>query len=150
MLFRKIWISPTGYKIKQYRDDGTKRWVDEDHAGYLRWLAAGNVPEEVAYVPPVAPADDDPVLLRQAKRQKIALIRSKFLELVEADYDPVEIAIRDMRAIDNLSQAKPVGAKFTAMVADLDPYITWRNNLIQSVRACTLVSQVVAISVAYP
>ena len=150
MLFRKIWISPTGYKIKQYRDDGTERWVDEDHAGYLRWLAAGNVPEEVAYVPPVAPADDDPGLLRQAKRQKIALIRSKFLELVEADYDPVEIAIRDMRAIDNLSQAKPVGAKFTAMVADLDPYITWRNNLIQSVRACTLVSQVVAISVAYP
>lgn len=150
MLFRKIWISPTGYKIKQYRDDGTERWVDEDHAGYLRWLAAGNTPEEVLYVPPVAPADDDPVLLRQAKRQKIALIRSKFLELVEADYDPVEIAIRDMRAIDNLSQAKPVGAKFTAMVADLDPYITWRNNLIQSVRACTLVSQVVAISVAYP
>ena len=59
MLFRKIWISPTGYKIKQYRDDGTERWVDEDHAGYLRWLAAGNVPEEVAYVPPVAPADDE-------------------------------------------------------------------------------------------
>ncbi len=150
MLFRKIWISPTGYKIKQYRDDGTERWVDEDHAGYLRWLAAGNVPEEVAYVPPVAPADDDPVLLRQAKRQKIALIRSKFLELVEADYDPVEIAIRDMRAIDNLSQAKPVGAKFANMVTDLDPYITWRNNLIQAVRACTLVSQVAAISVAYP
>ena len=150
MLFRKIWISPTGYKIKQYRDDGTERWVDEDHAGYLRWLATGNVPEEVAYVPPVAPADDDPVLLRQAKRQKIALIRSKFLELVEADYDPVEIAIRDMRAIDNLSQAKPVGAKFANMVTDLDPYITWRNNLIQAVRACTLVSQVAAISVAYP
>ena len=150
MLFRKIWISPTGYKIKQYRDDGTERWVDEDHAGYLRWLAAGNVPEEVAYVPPVAPADDDPVLLRQAKRQKIALIRSKFLELVKADYDPVEIAIRDMRAIDNLSQAKPVGAKFANMVTDLDPYITWRNNLIQAVRACTLVSQVAAISVAYP
>jgi len=150
MLFRKIWISPTGYKIKQYRDDGTERWVDEDHAGYLRWLAAGNVPEEVAYVPPVAPADDDPVLLRQAKRQKIALIRSKFLELVEADYDPVEIAIRDMRAIDNLSQAKPVGAKFANMVTDLDPYITWRNNLIQAVRACTLVSQVEAIEVTYP
>ena len=150
MLFRKIWISPTGYKIKQYRDDGTERWVDEDHAGYLRWLAAGNVPEEVAYVPPVAPADDDPVLLRQAKRQKIALIRSKFLELVEADYDPVEIAIRDMRAIDNLSQAKPVGAKFANMVTDLDPYITWSNNLIQAVRACTLVSQVEAIEVTYP
>ena len=150
MEFKKIFISATEFKIRQYRDDGMERYVDQDHAGYLRWLAAGNVPEEVAYVPPVAPADDDPGLLRQAKRQKIALIRSKFLELVEADYDPVEIAIRDMRAIDNLSQAKPVGAKFTAMVADLDPYITWRNNLIQAVRACTLVSQVAAISVAYP
>ena len=150
MLFRKIWISPTGYKIKQYRDDGTERWVDEDHGGYLRWLAAGNTPEEVPYVPPVVPADDYPELLRQAKRQKIALIRSKFLELVEADYDPVEIAIRDMRAIDNLSQAKPVGAKFANMVTDLDPYITWRNNLIQAVRACTLVSQVEAIEVTYP
>jgi len=72
------------------------------------------------------------------------------LELVEADYDPVEIAIRNMKAIDNLSQSKTVGAKFTSMVADLDPYISWRNNLIRSVRACTLVSQVVAISVAYP
>ena len=150
MLFRKIWISPTGYKIKQYRDDGTERWVDEDHAGYLRWLAAGNTPEEVLYVPPVAPPDDDPALLKRAKRDKIAIIKSTFLELVEADYDPAEIAIRNMKAIDNLSQAKVVGSKFTNMVADLDPYITWRNNLIQSVRACTLVSQVVAISVAYP
>ena len=150
MKFKKIFISATEFKIRQYRDDGMERYVDQDHAGYLRWLAAGNVPEEVAYVPPVAPADDDPVLLRQAKRQKIALIRSKFLELVEADYDPVEIAIRDMRAIDNLSQSKAVGAKFTNMVADLDPYITWRNNLIQSVRACTLVSQVEAIEVTYP
>lgn len=145
-----MWISATESKIRQYRDDGHDRWVDQDHAGYLRWLAAGNVPEEVPYVPPVVPADDDPELLRQAKRQKIALIRSKSLELVEADYDPVEISIRNMKAIDNLSQSKAVGAKFTNMVADLDPYITWRNNLIQVVRACTLVSQVVAISVTYP
>jgi len=150
MLFKKIWISETAYKIRQYRDDGTDRWVDEDHAGYIRWLAAGNTPEEVLYVPPVAPPDDDPALLKRAKRDKIAIIRSTFLELVEADYDPVEIAIRNMKAIDNLSQSKTVGAKFTSMVADLDPYISWRNNLIRSVRACTLVSQVVAISVAYP
>ena len=150
MLFKKIWISETAYKIRQYRDDGTDRWVDEDHAGYLRWLAAGNTPEEVAYVPPVVPADDDPTLLKQAKREKIALIRSTFLELVEENYDPVEISIRNMKAIDNLSQSKAVGAKFTNMVADLDTYITWRNNLIQAVRACTLVSQVEAIEVTYP
>lgn len=148
--YKKIWISETVYKIRQYRDDGRERWVDEDHAGYLRWLAAWNTPEEVLYVPPVAPPDDDPALLKRAKRDKIAIIRSTFLELVEADYDPTEIAIRNMKAIDNLSQSKTVGAKFTRMVADLDPYITWRNNLIQSVRACTLVSQVEAIEVTYP
>ena len=124
--------------------------MDEDHAGYLRWLAAGNTPEEVPYVPPVVPADDDPDLLRQAKRKKIAFIRNVFLSLVNETYDPVEISIRNMRAIDNLSQSKAVGAKFTNMVADLDLYITWRNNLIQSVRACTLVSQVAAIEVTYP
>lgn len=124
--------------------------MDSDHAGYLRWLAAGNMPEEVPYVPPVVPADDDPDLLRLAKREKIALIRSTFLDLVEENCDPVEISIRSMKAIDNLSQSKAVGAKFTAMVADLEPYITWRNNLIQAVRACTLVSQVEAIEVTYP
>lgn len=150
MLFKKIWVSSVAYKIWQVRDDGIERWVDEDHGGYLRWLATGNVPEEVAYVPPVAPADDDPVLLRQAKRQKIALIRSKFLELVEENYDPVEISIRSMKAIDNLSKGQVVGAKFTNMVTDLDHYITWRNNRIQAVRACTLVSQVEAIEVTYP
>ena len=150
MFYRKIFISESVYRIRQYRDDNSNRFVDEDHAGYLRWLAAGNVPEEVAYVPPEIPADDDPALLRQAKRQKIALIRGKFLALVEENYDPVEISIRNMKAIDNLSQSKPVGAKFTNMVADLDPYITWRNDLIQAVRACTLVSQVEAIEVTYP
>ena len=150
MFYRKIFISESVYRIRQYRDDNSNRFVDEDHAGYLRWLAVGNVPEEVPYIPPVIPADDDPALLRQAKRQKIALIRDKFLALVEENYDPVEISIRSMKAIDNLSQSKPVGAKFTNMVADLDPYITWRNDLIQAVRACTLVSQVEAIEVTYP
>ena len=150
VIFKKVWISEIAYKIRQYRNDGTDRWVDEDHAGYLNWLAAGNTPEEVAYVPPVIPADDDPDLLKRAKREKIAVIRRKFLELVEENYDPVEISIRNMKAIDNLSQAKPVGTKFTNMLADLDPYIIWRNNLIKAVRACTLVSQVEAIEVTYP
>ena len=150
MFYRKIFISESVYRIRQYRDDNSNRLVDEDHAGYLRWLAAGTMPEEVPYVPPVVPADDDPDLLRLAKREKIALIRSTFLDLVEENHDPVEISIRNMEAVDKLSQSKPVGAKFANMVTDLDPYITWRNNLIQAVRACTLVSQVAAISVAYP
>ena len=150
LIFKKLWISETEYKIRQFRDDGTERFVDEDHAGYLRWLTAGHTPEEVPYVPPVVPADDDPDLLRLAKREKIALIRSTFLELVKENYDPVEISIRSMKAIDNLSKGQVVGAKFTNMVTDLDHYITWRNNRIQAVRACTLVSQVEAIEVTYP
>ena len=150
MFYRKIFISESVYRIRQYRDDNSNRFVDEDHAGYLRWLAVGNVPEEVPYIPPVIPADDDPALLEQAKRQKIALIRGKFLALVEENYDPVEISIRSMKAIDNLSKGQVVGAKFTNMVTDLDHYITWRNNRIQAVRACTLVSQVEAIEVTYP
>ena len=150
MFYRKIFISESVYRIRQYRDDNSNRFVDEDHAGYLRWLAVGNVPEEVPYIPPVIPADDDAMLLRQAKRQKIQDIRELFWSLVEADYDPAEIAIRNMKAIDNLSQSKAVGAKFTNMLANLDPFITWRNTLIQSVRACTLVSQVEAIEVTYP
>ena len=149
MLFKKIFYSDTEYKIRQFRDDGTERFVDEDHAGYLRWLTAGHTPEEVPYVPPVVPADDDPDLLRLAKRQKIRDIRAMFLSLVAEDYDPTEIAIRNMKAIDNLSQSKAVGAKFTNMLADLDPYITWRNTKVQAVRACALVSEVQAIQVAY-
>ena len=149
MRYSKIWTNESSSRIRQYRDDGTHRWVDEDHAGYLRWLAAGNTPEEVPYVPPVVPADDDPALLKQAKRQKIRDIRAMFLSLVAEDYDPTEIAIRNMKAIDNLSQSKAVGAKFTNMLADLDPYITWRNTKVQAVRACALVSEVQAIQVAY-
>lgn len=150
MIFKRIYISGTDYKIRQYRDDGTIRFVDEDHGGYLRWLAAGNTPEEVAFIPPVVPDDNDPTLLKQAKREKIQEIRSIFLSLVEDTYDPAEIAIRDMAAISNLSQSKPAGAKFTNMLADLDPYITWRNMKVQTVRACALVSQVEAISISYP
>ena len=147
--YTKIWTSESAYKIRQCRNDGRERWVDENHGGYLRWLAAGNVPEEVPYVPPVVPADDDPALLEQAKRQKIRDIRAMFLSLVAEDYDPTEIAIRNMKAIDNLSQSKAVGAKFTNMLADLAPYITWRNTKVQAVRACALVSEVQAIQVAY-
>jgi len=150
VFFKKIWISESAYKIRQYRDDGSHRYVDEDHGGYLRWLAAGHTPEEVLYVPPAIPADDDPTLLRQAKRQKIRDIKDLFLLMVEEDYDPVEIGIRNMKAIDNLSQGNALGAKFTNMLANLDPYITWRNAKIQAVRACSLVSQVGAIQVAYP
>lgn len=149
-IYKKIWIGETTYKIRQYRDDGSDRWVDVDHAGYLRWLTAGHTPEEVPYVPPVVPADDDPDLLRQAKRRKIREIRAFFLVLVEENYDPVEISIRNMKAIDNLSQSKAVGAKFTNMLADLAPYITWRNTKVQAVRACALVSEVQAIQVTYP
>lgn len=150
MIFKKLWISETEYKIRQFRDDGTERFVDEDHAGYLRWLTAGHTPEEVPYVPPIIPADNDPDILKRVKRQKIQAVRSLFLQLVEDTYDPTEIAIRGMQVIDAHNQGKAVPAKFTNMVADLDPYISWRNTKIQAIKACTLASQVEAISLAYP
>lgn len=46
----KVWISSTEYRIRQIRDDGIIRFVDEDHGGYLQWCAGGNVPEEIPYV----------------------------------------------------------------------------------------------------
>ena len=150
MIFRKMWISETAYKIRQYRNDGRERYVDEDHGGYLRWLAAGNVPEEVPYVPPVVPADDDPIMVKGAKQRKVQAIREKFLELIEETYDPAEIAIRNMQAIDAHLQGKATPAKFTNMLANLDPYITWRHSKIQAIRNCTLVSQVNAILISYP
>lgn len=150
MIFKKIFISETEFKIRQYRDDGRERFVDQDHAGYLRWLAAGNVPEEVPYVPPVIPADDDPELLRQAKQDKIAIIRREFMALVAENFDAAEIAIRNMKEIVAIREGKAQTAKFTNMLADLDPYITWRHSKIQAIRNCTLVSQVNAILISYP
>lgn len=47
-------MAPKSYRIQEVRDDGTSRFVDEGHQRYLDWLAAGNVPEVVPYVPPPA------------------------------------------------------------------------------------------------
>jgi hypothetical protein len=53
--YKKIGVSPTQYKIEQVRDDGLVRWVDADHAAFLKWKAEGNVPEKIEYVPPIVP-----------------------------------------------------------------------------------------------
>lgn len=73
-----------------------------------------------------------------------------FLSLVIEDYDPAEIALRDMKAIGNLSQGKSVGARFTNMVDDLTPYLDWRAVKLAEVNACTTFAQVDAIVVSYP
>lgn len=48
--YDKVWISEAEYRIRQIRDDGMIRFVDDDYEGYVQWLAAGNVPEELPYV----------------------------------------------------------------------------------------------------
>lgn len=149
--YKKVWVSETEYRIKQFRDDGSIRWVADNHAGYLQWLSVGNVPEEIPYVPPTTPPAEYPlVTLKRVKKLKIRDIRDVFLDLVFDEYDPAEIAVRTMTAVDNLRQNKAVGAKFTNMVSYLDPYVTWRNNKIQAVKACTTVDAVAAITTSYP
>lgn len=52
MMFKKVWKSPTSYRILQLRDDGNSRYVDEDYAQYIRWCSEGNIPEEIPYTQP--------------------------------------------------------------------------------------------------
>jgi len=148
--YRKIGISSTAYKIEQVRDDGLIRWVDADHAGFLKWKAEGNVPEKIEYVPPIVPPDDDPILLATAKKEKIRAIRAEFSRLIEDEYDATAIGLRNAKAIEALQTGKAVPAAFTAMMVYIAPYEAWRAAKIVAVKACTLVSQVAAVTVSYP
>jgi len=148
--YKKIGVSPTAYKIEQVRDDGLIRGVDADHGGYLKWKAEGNVPEKIEYVPPIVPPDDDPVLLAAAKREKIQAIRAEFTRLIEDEYDAFSIGLKNMAAINAISKSNALPASFTVMKAYIDPVETWRNDMIAAVKACTLVTQVVAVVVSYP
>ena len=73
MNYRKVWISETEYKIEQQRDDGTIRWVTEDHGAYVAWLDDGNIPEEVEYIAPAPMSDEEG--WQQVREQRTALLR---------------------------------------------------------------------------
>lgn len=59
MIFKKIWISATEYRIEQIREDGRTRYVDEDYGQYVDWLNQGNIPEAVEYVAPALPTTEE-------------------------------------------------------------------------------------------
>lgn len=73
-MYRKRWIGETEYLIQQHAG-GRWRQSSEESAGYVRWLAAGNMPEEIAYVPPEPP---EPPTLESLKSTKEAEIRAAY------------------------------------------------------------------------
>ena len=69
-MYRKRWISENEYLIQQ-RAGSIWRQSSEDSAGYLSWIAAGNAPEEIAYVPPEPPVPPTLESLKSAKEAEI-------------------------------------------------------------------------------
>lgn len=57
--YNKVYTdTESGYVIIQVRADGINRTVSEEHHDYLDYLAAGNIPTEIAYAAPPAPPED--------------------------------------------------------------------------------------------
>ncbi len=73
-MYRKRWISESEYLIQQYAG-GRWRQSSEESAGFVRWLAEGNAPEEIAYVAPEPPV---PPTLDSLKSQKETEIRAAY------------------------------------------------------------------------
>ena len=73
-MYRKRWISESEYLIQQHAG-GIWRQSSEDSAGYLSWIADGNTPEEIAYVPPEPP---EPPTLESLKSAKAAEVRAAY------------------------------------------------------------------------
>lgn len=71
---RRFTNAQGAYQIDQIRDDGMIRKVDENHGGYLQWLAQGNVPEEVGYIEPPAPDPQQPSLAERVDAAEQAIL----------------------------------------------------------------------------
>jgi len=116
-MYRKRWINETEYLIQQYAG-GRWRQSSEESAGFVRWLAEGNTPEEIAYVapePPVPPTLDE---LKRQKRDSIAAAR------YESETGGVEVAGVTVRT-DRESQALITGAALKAM-QDAEYVCRWK------------------------
>jgi len=106
-VYRKRWISENEYLIQQHAG-GIWRQSSEDSAGYLSWIADGNTPEEIAYVPPEPPVPPTLDELKRQKRDTIAAAR------YEAETGGVTVAGVTVRT-DRESQALITGAALTVM-----------------------------------
>lgn len=73
-MYRKRWISETECLIQQFTGS-IWRQSSEESAGYLGWLAAGNAPEEISYIPPEPPV---PPTLESLKSTKEAEVRAAY------------------------------------------------------------------------
>lgn len=116
-MYRKRWISESEYLIQQYAG-GRWRQSSEESAGFVRWLAEGNTPEEIAYVAPepsVPPTLDE---LKQRKREEIAFAR------FEAETGGVEVTGVTVRT-DRESQSMITGAALKAM-QDAEYVCRWK------------------------
>ena len=116
-MYRKRWISESEYLIQQ-RAGGIWRQSSEDSAGYLSWIADGNTPEEIAYVPPEPPIPPTLDELKRQKRDTIAAAR------YEAETGGVTVAGVTVRT-DRESQALITGAALKAM-QDADYVCRWK------------------------
>ena len=116
-MYRKRWISESEYLIQQ-RAGGIWRQSSEESAGYLGWIAAGNTPEEIAYVQPDPPV---PPTLDELKRQKRDSIAAARYEQETGGVTVAGVAIRT----DRESQALITGAALKAM-QDADYVCRWK------------------------
>lgn len=116
-MYRKRWISDTEYLIQQYAG-GRWRQSSEESAGFVRWLAEGNTPEEIAYVPPETPV---PPTLDELKRQKRDTIAAARYEQETGGVTVAGVTVRT----DRESQALITGAALKAM-QDAEYVCRWK------------------------
>lgn len=106
--YEKRFIDTQGsYEIWQIRTDGTKRKVDEDYAGFLAWVAAGNVPPEILYV---APPEPDP---KDIVKQQLVATDAGMARIAEDIYD---LLVADGKtfpqsAVDKIASRKALRAQ---------------------------------------
>lgn len=106
-MYRRLWTSETEYVIQQHAG-GMWRQSSEDSAGFLGWLAEGNVPEEIDYVAPEPPIPPTLEELKMTKRDEIASSRYEF------ETGGIIVAGVTVRT-DRESQALITGAALKAM-----------------------------------
>lgn len=113
---------------KNFQADGTFRWFEHEHQRYvdpeyyllLEWLAAGGVPDEVAYVAPVEvdPQTTKPEDLKAAENRYIDYCRSLGLPDVASSAD-FETLTTEMQNQNMLLEALAVGVRALAMINDV-------------------------------
>jgi hypothetical protein len=100
--YDKVYNADGTYWIRENRIEGISRQVDENQFEYSHWVAAGNQPTEVPYVPPSIES------VKAAKNAEIAEARWKaeiapfWYEAKSAYFDTSERSqIKYLKALEN-------------------------------------------------